>query len=153
MAQTNKASDAPKSYTWGVIVISVGFFGVFMAFNTAQALATSLLDKDLARACIGLLYFTFALTCVFAPAIVRYMSPKWAVVLGAIPYVALVFTNLKPSWGLSLPFWILVGLGAGLVWTGQGMFVGASAILQSRSWGTSDVVETGRYNSIFFGSF
>ena len=126
---------------------------MFMAYNTAQALATSLLDKDLARACIGSLYFTFALTCIFAPAIVRYLSPKWAVVLGALPYVALVFTNLKPSWGLSLPFWILVGLGAGLVWTGQGMFVGASAVLQSRSWGTSDVAETGRYNSIFFGSF
>jgi len=121
------AENVPKSYTWGVVTLSIGFFGVFMAYNTAQALATSLLPTDLSRACIGSLYFAFALTCVFAPAIVRVITPKWAIVVGALPYVALVFTNLNPSWGLSLPFWILVGLGAGLVWTGQGMFVGASA--------------------------
>lgn len=45
-------------------------------------------------------------------------------VAGAVPYVLVVLTNLKPDYWYSLPTYALLGIGAAILWTGEGVRCG-----------------------------
>ena len=83
-----------------------------MAFNTAQSLATSLPGgpENLGYVSLGALYATFTVASFFVPPWINYLGPKWAMVLGGIPYVLMVGATLRPSYYLSVPMNVLVGL-------------------------------------------
>lgn len=44
-----------------------------------------------------------------------------SMVVGSIPYVLVVATNLKPNPYYSLPAYALLGAGAAVLWTGEGV--------------------------------
>jgi hypothetical protein len=50
--------------------------------------------------------------------------------IGAVPYAIMVFSNIAPSWGLFIPAFGAVGVGAALLWTAQGIYLSRSAIAQ-----------------------
>lgn len=53
-----------------ILPLTGGFFCLFLAFNAAQGLSTSL-SGDLGSVCLGVLYATFALVCIPAPKLVN----------------------------------------------------------------------------------
>lgn len=141
-----------SSYQCLVYIMSLGFFLVFAAFNTAQALASSLKGpKGITPVTFGSLYLTFCLLCIPAPKYVATIGPKMSMLLGGLPYVGLVLSFLAPElcaedgsnagncwsnaslWALKVPLAVLVGAGAPFIWTGQGVYIGRLAALAARS--------------------
>ena len=91
-------------------------------------------------------------------------------VLGACPYVLMVGATLAPSYYLSVPMNIAVGLGAPLLWTGSSVYIGRCAVKQAKlnaradmhadlEGTTSESLEkrvsdlTAKLNSVFFMMF
>jgi hypothetical protein len=50
---------------------------------------------------------------------------------GAVPYAVMVFANIAPSWGLFIPAFGAVGVGAAVLWTAQGIYLSRAAIAQA----------------------
>jgi hypothetical protein len=125
-----------------------------MAFNTTQALETTVLsDKRLAFISLAILYAVFTGTTVFAPKIVALLGPRTSMILGAVPYVTMVFVNIDPSWG-SLPVVSAgVGAGAAVLWTAQGIYMSRCAIREAAETGEPVDAVTSRLNGLFFTAF
>lgn len=133
-------------------MLSLGFFGVFMAFNAAQSLATSISGK-LGNVNLATIYVTFAIASVFAPQLVNRLGPKTALVLGSLPYTGMVLSFLSPSYHLMVPLSFLTGLGAPLLWTAEGVLVSRMSLQHAAEKGLSRDATTSYFNSIFFSSF
>eukprot|EP00656_Telonema_subtile_P034537 TRINITY_DN3860_c0_g6_i1.p1 TRINITY_DN3860_c0_g6~~TRINITY_DN3860_c0_g6_i1.p1 ORF type:complete len:526 (-),score=146.03 TRINITY_DN3860_c0_g6_i1:119-1696(-) len=161
MAETS----LPGAHRRHVLIMGAGFFGVFMAFNTAQALQSTLGSiPGLGNACLCTLYTVFTLTCLAGPIVVRKWGPRISMVLGAVLHVPMVLSNLKPSWGLSIPMYLLVGIGAPLLWTGQAVYLSRCANLAAgedmakRKHENADIMDLVKgkqesYNGYFFTIF
>lgn len=146
---------APSSpYYASVLRLGAGFFCVFMAFNTTQALISTLTsDKTLAYATLGVLYGIFTMTSFIAPKLVDLMGPRIAITVGAIPYVLFVFANIYPVWGTLLPASAGVGFGAAILWTGQGIYLSRCAVRDAALTGDSVDVCTSKMNGTFWTLF
>ena len=127
---------------------------MFMAFNTTQALISTLTsDKTLAYATLGVLYGIFTMTSFIAPKLVDLMGPRIAITVGAIPYVLFVFANIYPVWGTLLPASAGVGFGAAVLWTGQGIYLSRCAVRDAAVTGDSVDVCTSKMNGTFWTLF
>ena len=125
-----------------------------MAFNTSQGLISTLTtDKTLAFATLVVLYGVFTCTTIVAPKLVDVMGPRLAITLGAVPYVLFVFANILPVWGTLLPASAAVGFGAGLLWTGQGIYLSRCAVREAALKGEPVDIVTSRMNGIFWPLF
>ena len=132
----------------------VGFFFLFCAFNTAQNLESSVVaDNQLVNAALATLYGVFTIFTVVAPRVVSVIGPKWAMTLGAVPYVLLVFANMKPSWATFMPAFAGVGIGAAILWTAQGIYMSRCSIREAAATGESAELVTSRFNSVFWSAF
>ncbi|CEL96627.1 unnamed protein product [Vitrella brassicaformis CCMP3155] len=126
-----------------VIFLGLGFFGLFAAFNTSQALLT-VFDGGTGLLGFALLYSVFALTSFVAPPVIAKWFPprhthRWALVTGSLPYVIFVgsaaITALPPA--LTVIFTTLVGFGAPLIWTVQGDCLGRYAVWDATNMATA----------------
>jgi MFS family permease len=126
-----------------------------MAFNTAQNLESTVVsDTRLVNVCLAALYGVFTLVAIVAPKLVKILSPKWSMVIGAIPYVLLVFVNVAtPSYSLYLPAFIGVGAGAAILWTGQGVYLSRCALKEVAATGDNIDIVTSKFNGLFWTAF
>ena len=159
---------------------SLAFFFTFAAFNAAQSLNGSMpAPPRLAPIQFMAIYVTFALLCIPAPKLLSRIGPKSCMVLGMSPYCALVASFLAPPvctgdtedgacwsaraiWALRLTTAVLLGMGAPILWTGQGVYLGRLAAHEARrvskGLGEEEVArETSqtlkRYNGVFWSVF
>eukprot|EP00964_Phaeocystis_antarctica_P014851 scaffold8196_cov69-Phaeocystis_antarctica.AAC.5 len=159
---------------------SLAFFFTFAAFNAAQSLAGSIpAPPGLAPIQFMAIYVTFALLCIPAPKLLSHIGPKACMILGMSPYAALVASFLAPHvctadtaggacwsagaiWALRLTTAVLLGMGAPILWTGQGVYLGRLAAHEARrvskGLGEEEVArETSltlkRYNGVFWSVF
>jgi hypothetical protein len=47
------------------------------------------------------------------------MCVRLSMIVGAIPYILGCLANIDPTYGLTVPAFGLIGIGAALIWTGQ----------------------------------
>jgi len=146
------------------MIMSSGFFGIFFAFNTSQSLQTSL-NAELGDACLASLYAAFTVVCIPGPRLVGYLGPKLSMIIGGSMYVAMIFANvgifhlqddLGAQYALGIPFNLLVGIGAPLLWTGQMLYLTQCAQMEADETGGSQEDTKGLlsdYNAIFFTFF
>ncbi len=132
-----------------VYIVSAGFFGLFLAFSSAQGLATSL-NGDLGTICLAALYIVFTLACIPAPKLVNYLGPKNSMIIGAVPYLLMVLSFLNPGWYTSLPAHALVGVGASILWSSQGIIIGRSALAHAKETNKPVSAVTSAFNSLFY---
>merc|ERR1711865_1360475 len=84
-----KPARKAEPFTCYVLIMGMGFFGIFMAFNTAQALQSTL-NKTLGNACLCTLYGTFTVACLVGPLVVDRWGPKISMIVGASDYLRLL---------------------------------------------------------------
>jgi len=123
----------------------VCFLLLFSVFNTAQSLAAKVLSDlgfgNLGFYSLAVLYFSFALSCLVASAIVNKMGERFSLAVGSQCYTLYISSFAlaaasaeKPdsnSWFLNSTFIssaILIaaaanGFGAAILWTAQGRYV------------------------------
>ena len=135
----------PHNFRALALMQALGFFLVFAAFNASQNLAGSIGPPGLGTTKFAVLYGTYTLLCIPAPKVVDRIGPKLAMVIGVIPYVMLIFSHLLPPYCpkdtpadqacmsesatviIDVAIAALVGVGAPLVWTGQGIYLARAA--------------------------
>jgi hypothetical protein len=182
---------SPNYYKNLALILSGGFFLLFSAFNAAQSLVGSIpAPPGLAPFSFMALYLTFALVCIPAPKLVVRFGPKLSMILGGLPYAGLILTFLAPAactgepdegkcwaastlWALKLGTGVLVGAGAPLLWTGQGVYlaqlashaVSADPLVNARNGGLDPLLggaltkadllgaSNKRFNGMFFSAF
>jgi MFS family permease len=165
--------DMNVNYSKNVTVMSFGFFFVFFAFNTVQALTTTIIpNADLGHISLAVLYFFFVIFCFLAPEMVNKLGPRMSMTIGALPYLFMVLAFLIPvnhtegcngvkgCWEANKVGWIahialnaLVGMGAPLLWTGEGVYLGRCAVRHAQQTDIRKEEATSKFNGLFFSFF
>eukprot|EP00039_Didymoeca_costata_P031551 m.35251 g.35251 ORF g.35251 m.35251 type:complete len:596 (-) comp8863_c0_seq1:474-2261(-) len=127
---------------YNVLMLSFSFLLLFTAFQTTQILAAKLIG-DLGSISVGLIYVTFALGGFFAPAICRNIGPQTSMFIGGITYVFFVASLTYMITPVVLVASFFIGIGASILWTGQGMTISLNTTEQNKT----------TYNSLYWGIF
>ncbi|KAJ3240634.1 DUF895 domain membrane protein [Chytriomyces hyalinus] len=136
-----------------VAVLAVSCMLVFMSFSTLQGLNSSILDPSVAFVSLGTLYVSFAFFNMFAAAmVVELLGCRISLVLSSLTYTFFALANIAALYqeqdtamqtAILLPFSILTGLGASVLWAAQGVYITRCALKE----------HVGRYTGTFFGIF
>lgn len=150
-----------------LLILSVGFQLLFCVFNTAQNLASQVLDDlgfgNFGFYSLGVLYFAFAICCFVATPIVNSCGERFSMTLGALCYTLYTGSFILASAPIKyqeeadsnffmsqgfIKFVILLtaainGFGASILWVAQGRYL--SRIANDTNKGT--------FNSIFWAFF
>ena len=124
---------------WNVIHCGVGFLLVFMSFGTWQNIVAEAFDQkhydSLGFFTVGLIYIFFAIACLLFPFLVDKLGAGYSMSLGSFWYFIWVLSGTLPIWIEKTPFvevvvWIIMlltgainGMGASLLWVGEGKYV------------------------------
>ncbi|RWS30849.1 UNC93-like protein MFSD11-like protein [Leptotrombidium deliense] len=120
---------------YNVILLGLSFFLVFTSFQTGGMIQNAVIDgvndeyeKEWGTPWKGyysffIIYGVLSVANWIAPSVVAVIGPKIAMIAGAATYCIFVANFLYPMrYGLYIVS-IIVGLGAGIIWTGQGNFL------------------------------
>nr|CAD2167637.1 unnamed protein product [Meloidogyne enterolobii] len=123
---------AINSQTLNVFQLGIGFFFVFLAFNSQGFIEESVLDSFVAQGVVkrhdgytslAIIYASFTLLNIAAAPIVGILGTRWALLFGACTYAlfqaGFLFLNRFYLFGSSA----LLGLGAAVIWTAQGKYL------------------------------
>jgi hypothetical protein len=135
-------SDSPiaevhsqKIYFWNFLKFCISFSMAHASVNAVLANASSLLGSELGSYGNFMLYIWYSFSNVFvAKSVLGRLGPKWTVfagMTGMLAYVgsflAALLTPETLAWPLFLIGASIGGIGAGLLWVGQGMYFSRSA--------------------------
>ncbi|XP_018015968.1 UNC93-like protein MFSD11 isoform X1 [Hyalella azteca] len=110
----------------------LAFFLIFTAFNTCSLILQVVIDsiqKDdpsftgSGYVSLAVVYAVFATTNWVAPSCLTILGPKLTMVAGALTYTLFIASFLWPHTWLLYLVSVVVGLGAALIWTGQGNYL------------------------------
>jgi len=104
------------------------FLLAFAAFDTIQVFAKRLYPGDLGPNMTMAIYITFTLSEFFAPAVVNTIGPRLSMGLGICGYASVVIAGMVffsgfQSSAMVLAAGCILGVGAGMLWTGQGRLI------------------------------
>eukprot|EP01062_Namystynia_karyoxenos_P062700 TRINITY_DN55577_c0_g1_i1.p1 TRINITY_DN55577_c0_g1~~TRINITY_DN55577_c0_g1_i1.p1 ORF type:complete len:478 (+),score=160.48 TRINITY_DN55577_c0_g1_i1:77-1510(+) len=110
------------------VLMGIIFLLTFTAYDTIQVYAKRLYPGDLGSNMTLAIYAAFTLCEFVAPAIVNYIGCRSAMCIGILGYGSLVLAGLiyfetGYAPGIVMTSGVLLGLGAGLLWTGQGRLI------------------------------
>uniref|UniRef100_A0A8R1DZ47 UNC93-like protein MFSD11 n=1 Tax=Caenorhabditis japonica TaxID=281687 RepID=A0A8R1DZ47_CAEJA len=139
--------------TLNVVQLGFGFFSNFFAFNSQGFIEEAVIDSASENGnlnthagyySLSIIYAVFTIGNFAAAPIVDILTPKWAMVLGALCYavfqVGFLFLN---EWYLYASS-ALLGFGASIIWTGQGSYLSQNCTKETTSrnsallWGMSE---------------
>lgn len=142
----------PSTSTVNAVLMSCSFCLIFVAFSSAQNFATSRPGKVGANA-VGILYVAFMLSTLFITVAVNWSGPKVALVVGSLTYAVFVAANIPFTAATMYPAGVLVGFGAALLWTAQGVYITRCAEFHEAVRGLPAGSTMGRFNGIFWSIF
>ncbi|XGW05666.1 hypothetical protein V3C99_016205 [Haemonchus contortus] len=122
----------PTHSLFNIVQLGIGFFLNFFAFNSQGFIEEPVIESFADRRSINkhagyyslsIIYAVFTISNIVAAPIVRLLSPKWAMTLGALCYAAFQagFLNVNEIY-LYISSGVL-GFGAAILWTGQGTYL------------------------------
>ncbi|RZF37371.1 hypothetical protein LSTR_LSTR009722 [Laodelphax striatellus] len=131
-----------------IVMLGLGFMGVFTAFQTTGLIQKTVLDsveKDTGMhvdgyTLLAIVYIVFALSNWLTPSIVATIGPRLAMFLGGLTYVMYIIVFLHPTEVLLYVSAFVIGIGAAMIWTGQGNYLTIN----------SDSTTIGRNSGIFW---
>ena len=104
-----------------LFVIGLAWIFLFTAFQAMANLQSSLNSDDgLGTASLSTIYITLVISCVFLPPLViDKLGLKWAIVASQFMYLLYLAANIYPKYYTLLPSAVVVGIGAGPLWTAK----------------------------------
>eukprot|EP01114_Cavostelium_apophysatum_P019462 TRINITY_DN6284_c0_g1_i1.p1 TRINITY_DN6284_c0_g1~~TRINITY_DN6284_c0_g1_i1.p1 ORF type:complete len:454 (+),score=76.98 TRINITY_DN6284_c0_g1_i1:939-2300(+) len=146
---------SPTPHLINLLLMNVGFMGVFAAFNATQNLESSLVkNPHLGYYSIAALYAAFCFSAVFfSSAIVSFLKPRLGMIIGGFTYIGLTVANLFPIYPVMIPAGVLLGVGASILWASQGSYLTAAAGNYAQAKGQPIKSALGTFNGVFFGMF
>ena len=107
---------------WNALMLSTGFFFLFLAFNTIQSYATSF-DPKTGSLSFGIIYSTAIFAAPFAPIIINYLDFKYSLILAFIVYSTYNFSYFIQNDIFYIITSFLCGATAPIMWTSQGSYL------------------------------
>ena len=133
-----------------LVALSVTFFLIQSAFLALQNLASSLYATGgLGLASLATIYFFYAVSCLIAPVVIRYIGTKWALVAAVSMYCVYIAMNFYPEYFTLIPAAIIMGMGAGPMWSSQGTHLTTSAINLADITSETHEAVINRFNGVF----
>ncbi|XP_070580414.1 UNC93-like protein MFSD11 isoform X2 [Ptychodera flava] len=138
-----------------VIILGFAFMFLFTAFQTCSMIEQTVLNSVINETehsnsshnftgsgytSLSIIYAVFATSNWIAPSVVSVIGPKWSMVAGGVTYALFIAGFLKPTEWILYTTSVLVGIGAAVIWTGQGNFLTIN----------SDTETIGRNSGIFW---
>ncbi|KAJ4460871.1 hypothetical protein PAPYR_2705 [Paratrimastix pyriformis] len=127
--------------------LGAGFMLIFCAQMSAENIMTALYS-DFGFVCMAIVYFSFAAASLCAPPVAKKIGPRVSMFIGSITYVAFCAGSIFSDYLTKQVALIIVsaalGLGASIMWSGQGKYI--VAICPNPSL-------LGRYTGVFFCIF
>jgi len=137
-----------------LIMMSVSFLCVFLAFNGTQTIMSSLLSGNLGYWSIACIYIAFtASSLLISSPFVIAVTTKWSLFVGGVLYLGFIIANIWPMWETLVPCAVVLGIGAAIIWTAQGSYVTNAALCHAKLSGKPPRSSIGLFNGIFFGIF
>ncbi|CAH1785835.1 unnamed protein product [Owenia fusiformis] len=143
-----------KSIYKNLMVLSFSFMFIMTAFMSLQSLQSSL-NREAGVGVISLscLYGGALFSCMFAPVLIKKFGPKWCLSFGWLTQCIFTSANFYPKMYTLVPAGAILGIGTGLIWTSQGVYLTTIALeFASISRETGPSVMS-RFNGIFFMIF
>eukprot|EP00760_Papus_ankaliazontas_P021814 PhM_4_TR18741/c7_g1_i1/m.1527 len=139
MLSATSSGESLKS----TVAVAFIFLVLFTAFNGTQNLLSSIYE-DMGNTCLAIIYLSFALSSlIIATPAVTHFGPKNMLVFGAVAYTAFQIANVYPEPYTLYPLSAVLGVGAAMIWTSQGVYQTLCSTPES----------TGRHSGIFFMIF
>ena len=110
--------------TKNLLVLSVGFVLIFLAFRALQNLQTSVYPGRLGAVVLTLVHGLALITGFLGPLVVSHVGPRWSIVLAALVYPLWFASNLCASGGVFFYMMLLtssalVGVAQSVAWSAQ----------------------------------
>ena len=122
------------------VTLGLVFFFVFSSYTTIQFYARTTYGPKLAANSVAAVYATFTTACLVAPSITNKFGSRVVLFWGVLGYAALVAASLVYFvYGVeSIVVWGggILGVGAALLWTGQGRLILDYAAVAPQQSGT-----------------
>ena len=147
-----------KQLYWAMGYLGTAFCLVFTGFNVAQSYITTLFPGSFGFIILTIVYACFGFSSILlSPFIHRYLTEKSSMALAGVPYCVFVVSLISGLEWFVIISSVLVGLGAGLLWVSQGVYLAKmirahTAFLQ-KTTGTaslSNVGVVGKATGLFF---
>ncbi|XP_012268568.1 UNC93-like protein MFSD11 [Athalia rosae] len=115
-----------------VLVLSCGFMLTFTAFQTMGNIEKTILESIAADdpsfhadgyTSLAIIYAVFAIFIWLVPSFISITGPRTAIIAGCSCYVAFIASFLWPQTELLYVVSAILGIGASLIWTGQGTYL------------------------------
>lgn len=115
-----------------VFLLGLAFLLVFSAFQTMGNIQKTILESVKIEdptfegdgyISLAIIYAVLAICNWFAPSAISVIGPKYAMICGAVFYLFFILTFLKPLTWLLYTASVTLGMGAALIWTGQGNYL------------------------------
>ena len=159
-----------------LLLLSVSFLLMFLAFNGlrfsffflfwvfkyhsssfitgTQTIMSSLLEAKLSSVSLSCIYIAFTLSSLLlSSAFVIFVGVKWSLFVGGVLYLGFIVANIYPMFETLIPFAILLGVGAAIIWTAEGSYVTKAAVGFAQLTKKPERSSMGLFNGIFFGIF
>jgi len=143
-----------RSNLYNVIHLGLSFLLIFASYNVAQTFQTSSdYAKDGAFA-VGIIHLTLCLAnLALSSYITRLLGVRLTLILSSLTYVSFIVANIKYNrWALYISAFLL-GIGAALIWTAQGVFLAVSITKHERVNNLVISSTQGFINGIFLGIY
>ncbi|XP_030750879.1 UNC93-like protein MFSD11 [Sitophilus oryzae] len=115
-----------------VLMLGLAFMLVFTAFQTWGNIQKAMIDSiksddpnfnGNAYISLAIVYVFFALFNWTAPSVISLIGPKFAMLIGGITYLLFIASFSIPRTWLLYLVSCIIGIGAALIWTGQGNYL------------------------------
>jgi MFS family permease len=138
-----------------LFVIGLAWILLFTAFQSMANLQSSLnSNQGLGTASLSVIYITLVISCLFLPTLlIKKLGLKLTIVLSQFTYLLYIAANVYPEWYFLLPSAVLLGTGAGPLWTAKCTYLTEIAGFYSKLTGESNEVVVNRFFGIFFCMF
>ncbi|XP_042877916.1 UNC93-like protein MFSD11 isoform X2 [Penaeus japonicus] len=118
--------------TLSVVVLGLAFMFIFTSFQTQgnmqQVVIKSIQQdqpdfKGSGYISLAVIYAVFASFNWLAPSCLSFLGPKLTMIVGSVTYIIFIASFLWPQTWLLYLSSVLIGVGAALIWTGQGNYL------------------------------
>lgn len=115
-----------------VLLLGLAFMLVFTAFQTMGNIQKTILDsiefedpsfKGDGYTSLAIIYAVFSILNWAAPSVISLVGPKISMIFGAVTYLLFIMNFLIPKTWLLYLASAVIGVGAAMIWTGQGNYL------------------------------
>lgn len=107
---------------WKAILCGIAFLLLFTSYNLSYGFLTTLYG-ELGFYTFATIYFPYSVTSLISPWIGHKLGLRFCLLFGSLSYIVWILVLTSNNLYLTLCFSVLNGLGAGLLWVHQGIWL------------------------------